>query len=85
MQPNSEQPNVKGEGDRVVVKVSREHAGAFHAYLRRQGIETVLSVDLAEKEAHLELPAWADPAALGRDLEDFGRSLRPRPCRSPSA
>ncbi|HKB35543.1 MAG TPA: hypothetical protein VKD72_03760 [Gemmataceae bacterium] len=78
MQPNSEQPNVEGEGDRVVVKVSREHAGAFHAYLRRQGIETVLCLDPAEQEAHLELPAWADPAALCRDLEAFERSPRPR-------
>ena len=78
MQANIEQPNVEGDGDRVVVKVSREHAGAFHAYLRRQGIETVLSLDPAEQEAYLELPAWADPLALCRDLEDFKRSPRPR-------
>ena len=70
MQPITEQPNV--------VAVSWEHASAFQAYLQRQGIETVLCLDPAEQEAHLELPAWADPAALGRDLEAFERFPRPR-------
>jgi hypothetical protein len=78
MQAIIKQPNVKGEGDRAVVKVSWEHASAFHAYLRHQGIETVLCIDPAEKKAHLELPAWADPEALYRDLEAFERFPRPR-------
>ena len=78
MQLIVEQPKVRVEGEKVVVEVPWDHADGFHAYLRRQGIEAVLCLNPAEKEAHLELPAWADPEAIGRDLEHFERSPRPR-------
>ena len=62
-----ERLKVRTEGEKVLVDVPWAHAEAFHAYLRRQGVEAILCADPAEHRAWLELP----PGTTEDALRDF--------------